>query len=160
MQKKPKCLGEYYIIRAAGRPLKFTYRIYLQYYTGPERHLDHVFDARDREEYQKKTKGYLEKNKAAMPNGGSLVSMEIPILSSWDGSDFMPWGDDPHYMNTLFCSRRVVRLAHEEQWTNFSFKPISTFGLNDQRFEDMPWPPEIWPPNDEWAPLPPCHFAK
>jgi hypothetical protein len=156
-KKAPRNLGEYYIMLTIGKPLAYLYRLYLTYCEGDVNHVELLFETRDRNEIEERRKLYSEKKIEVPGTLPSLPAMPIPILSSWDGSDFLLSGRNPVFM---LCSRKIVELAHKESWTNFTFKPVSNFGTTDHRFEELPWPPETWPPNTNWYPAPPYHFVE
>lgn len=74
----------------------------------------------------------------------------VPLEESWDGSDLIltPGHGLVGPFGRCFCSRRLVELAHEKLWSNFTFSPVDVLDNSSVDFRERPWPPEKWYPEN------------
>lgn len=100
--------------------------------TGYEKHADQSKEARSRQDPDR------------------VVARLIPMLETWDGNDFMFEPGGATFGGSFLCSRKVMELAHREQWTNAAFQPLDLIGRNFTDFRLRCWPPEKWYP--KWHP--------
>jgi len=69
----------------------------------------------------------------------------MPDMSTWDGSDFCcPTNVIVH---TIFCTARVLHLAHEQRWTNALFLLMGTGHNHPDRTKGIDYLAKSWPPN-------------
>lgn len=76
------------------------------------------------------------------------VKRFVPIENSWEGFDLFRVNNN----KTCCCTRRIVELARQHQWTNFEFKPLDV--RRDMPTEGINYLAEQWPP-ESWYPRPP-----
>lgn len=130
----------YYEIFPQGKSLKFLYRVFQRIGKGYGKDIKYVF----KEE---------SINKEELQMGEDTYILPIPILSEWDRNDFIPIREGKRN-GSMYCSRRVVEIAKEDNWSNFEFRLIDSVGNdNCMDFREKTWPPETWyPPNQPEGP--------
>lgn len=78
---------------------------------------------------------------------GRFEQRKIPIVESWDGSDFFHMGKWEGLFGQLGCSRKFLDLVHQSGWTGFTFAPLDKIGsMSVYDYRSKPWPPSLWYP--------------
>lgn len=81
---------------------------------------------------------------------GSVFRRFLPDGKTWEGHHFMFQPGPYAFTGRLICSREVVQLAHQEQWTNAAFQLLDMLDRDYSDFRLRCWPPEKWYPR--WHP--------
>lgn len=79
---------------------------------------------------------------------GRFPTRAIPREETWDGLTFFvtEW---PRMFGGMNCALEFVELAHQHQWDNINFSPIDRLGKYHGDFRSLPWPPELWYPENQ-----------
>lgn len=82
--------------------------------------------------------------------GQALPTMYAPIRTSWSGDDLLRMHNYPNQQ--VFCTLRVVELAHEQGWSNARFDPMDLMRDRASRWHGIDYLASRWPPLNWYPP--------
>jgi hypothetical protein len=135
----PPC--DYYMLDIKGKPLDFCRQYFRYSPASPDSGrtielIKEIFDSGLK----------ADGSKLEIPD----YTRRIPVLRTWGHSDMMQWSivTEIGTSGNFVCTRRFLKLAWEQKWTNFAALPIDSFEIIAWKpLSECSWPPENWYPD-------------